>query len=1247
LPTVTSFEVPSPPAVERPQPPQAAMVLLPVLTTGTVLVFGIIGGQLRMIVLGVLVTVAAMATPLIMYHGNRKAAGRRNAARAERYTALLDAAADGVVSAQRQIRSALELTHPAPTQLTDRITAGRLWERRLSDDDFLRVAVGVADVPSGLSVDIGKTAALETDVMTDLQDRATEVSRAAETVRDAPFAVSLTEHAVLGVEGPRAAAVALARSMLLEAVICCGPDELLLLVAAPPDTAHEWAWITGVPHMVHRADVAAGLPSIATDAKSLAAALARIVEPRAQLLDETDWSTTKAGLAHLIIVLDAYHPLSELQEIPLLQDALSRAGGLGITVLTISEGRRDSPAEASAVLVVDGRGHGVLQPVRSSAPPVRFAAVGAQVAEAQRTADLIGRRQLISDLSFVGDSAGDLLLDLLDQRPVRPGRQRSDPAGFLTATFGVQADGRPFTLDLKEGAANGHGPHGLLVGATGSGKSELLRSLVASLALTHGPDELQMSFVDFKGGAAFELLAELPHCTGLITNILDDLTLIERMRSSLTGELLARQRLLAAAGQDLQGIRDYRVLCEHNPELPNLPYLLLVIDEFAELLEAAPEFLDLLLSVGRQGRSLGIHLLLASQRLEAGRIRGLETHLSYRIALRTFTAEESSVVIGTKAAAELPPLPGHGFFRAGATLQRFRGARVSVSPAATETDLALVVDRLRDDPQAPPLWLRPLPNSARMEFLALDDPRLELPATRVEEGLPFAVGLLDDPLRRRQDPAVVDITRLGGHLAIVGAPQSGKSSAMATELVQAARRFPPYLVRFFVLDFGGGLLAAAGRLPNVGAYATPQEPHRVARILAEMVSLLDERAVDFRRAGVSSLAEQRRLAMRVMNESAQAHTVLVIDNYAAFKERYAESEPIVERLLIEGANFGLHLHLTTARWTDVNARKLEQIATRFELRLNEASDSQFGRARAGTLSAAGPGRALGAGGMQLQIAAPFLGALSSVPGGLDDVVTTVAASSTAPEAGRLLLLDDLTAAEFGRAEATPPGDSGILLGLSESGFRPVSFVPGQDGHLLVYGDVESGRTATLARLVADAARAGADTYVVDFRGDLLEAISAGVPAGGLATSIGEVETLVGGLKQLFEARMAGGSRGGGRPVLLVVDDFELVQALSPMGRPGTLLDLSAYALVAGRVGLSIVVSQVATNAAIRAGDPLIKRMLESATWRLHFSIAARNEMLPGNLRGRPLAPGVALLLRSGRPDALVRTLCPADPESAG
>ncbi len=335
---------------------------------------------------------------------------------------------------------------------------------------------------------------------------------------------------------------------------------------------------------------------------------------------------------------------------------------------------------------------------------------------------------------------------------------------------------------------------------------------------------------------------------------------------------------------------------------------------------------------------------------------------------------------------------------------------------------------------------------------------------------------------------------------------------MVTEVLQAARTYPPALLRFFLLDFGGGLLTAIRDLPNVGACATPQEPDRVARIMSEMLTLLDERAAEFRRSGISNMADLRSRVARDVYGDAQAHTVLIIDNYAAFKERYVDLDPAVERILVEGANFGLHVQLTSSRWGDVSARKLDQIANRIELRLNDPSDSSFGRVRAAGIRTSGPGRALGFGGMQLQFAMPALGqhgeygplvgAASSGADGLTEVAAAVAGQAGAAwgdlRALPLLLLDDLTASGFQRTAAdVPPGQA--LLGVNESGFRPYLFEPGRNGNLLILGDLGTGRTATLARIVSGLTGSGipgtspgvvrsagsADVHIVDFRGDLV------------------------------------------------------------------------------------------------------------------------------------------------------------------
>src|SRR3712207_5392342 len=218
------------------------------------------------------------------------------------------------------------------------------------------------------------------------------------------------------------------------------------------------------------------------------------------------------------------------------------------------------------------------------------------------------------------------------------------------------------------------GPHGLCIGATGSGKSELLRTLVIALVATHPPDRLNVVLVDFKGGATFAELGELPHVAGSITNLADDEALVDRFDVALRSEVQRRQELLRSEG-GFTSQREYEAARAAGADLGPLPSLLVIVDEFSELLSSRPDLIDTFVTIGRLGRSLGIHLLLASQRLEEGRLRGLDSHLSYRIALRTFSAGESRTVLGVPDPYELPPVPRSAYPRHHTTSPvRFRAA---------------------------------------------------------------------------------------------------------------------------------------------------------------------------------------------------------------------------------------------------------------------------------------------------------------------------------------------------------------------------------------------------------------------------------------------------------------------------------------------------------------------------------------------------------------------------------------------
>ncbi|MFD7418404.1 FtsK/SpoIIIE domain-containing protein, partial [Kitasatospora purpeofusca] len=413
---------------------------------------------------------------------------------------------------------------------------------------------------------------------------------------------------------------------------------------------------------------------------------------------------------------------------------------------------------------------------------------------------------------------------------------------FLRVPIGISDSHEPVLLDLKESSELGMGPHGLCVGATGSGKSELLRTLVLALVATHPPEDLALVLVDYKGGATFAPFAGLPHVAGVITNLENQAGLVERVHSSLAGEVKRRQQALKDAG-NVADIGDYAALrAEKRPDLDPLPHLFVVIDEFGELLTAKPDFIDLFLSIGRIGRSIGVHLLLSSQRIEGGKLKGLDTYLSYRLGLRTFSADESRTVLDTTDAFHLPPLPGFGYlkvdtshyarFKAGYVSGGYRGpvrstdaeetgplalpyeafntlagpdeARRPAEPASRRretgpTELGVMVDQLTD--AAPPvrsIWLPPLPTATALDTVAgpLDiGPRGMRLTGAVAEGrrrpLRIPVGLLDDPAKQWQGQWFLDLTTAGGHAAVIGGPQSGKTTLLRTLVLSLALTHTP------------------------------------------------------------------------------------------------------------------------------------------------------------------------------------------------------------------------------------------------------------------------------------------------------------------------------------------------------------------------------------------------------------------------------------------------------------------------
>jgi len=875
------------------------------------------------------------------------------------------------------------------------------------------------------------------------------------------------------------------------------------------------------------------------------------------------------------------------------------------------------------------------------------------------------------------------LVDPYDFDPVRQWQPRP-PREQLRMPIGVGADGGVVELDIKESAQDGMGPHGLLIGATGSGKSELLRTIVLGLAASHSSEALNFVLVDFKGGATFASLDRLPHTAAVITNLADELPLVDRMVDAINGELVRRQELLRSAG-NFASLRDYAKARAGGAALAALPSLFLICDEFSELLSAKPEFIDLFVQIGRVGRSLGVHLLLASQRLEEGRLRGLDTHLSYRIGLRTFSGLESRAVLGVPDAYELPRSPGHGYLKFGTEpLTRFKAAYVSgpyappggaapgatvgvgaqvftthhvplpepeqapVTPLAAEVAqdslLEILVDRMAGQGvPAHQVWLPPLTDSPRFDEvlgpIGTDPVRgLSVANPQLQGALQVPIAIVDKPFEQRRDLMWLALDGAAGHVAVVGGPQSGKSQALRALVSGLALTHTPAETQVYALDFGGGSLAALRGLPHVGGVAGRLDVAAVRRTVGEVATLLTDRERRFAALGIDAMRTYRtQRAAGAIADDPFGDVFLLVDGWSTVRGEYEDLEPVLTDIATRGLSYGIHLVATAARWMDFRPAIRDLFGSRVELRLGDPTDSLVSRKAAMNVPARCPGRGITADGLHLLTVRPQLG---------DDPAALVAASAAAwrgPVAPPVRLLP--AELPYPALEVTAAGGLQLPIGVAEADLRPVTVDFSADPHFLVFGDAECGKSSFLRGLATTVTRRftpeQARVIVVDYRRSLLGAITSDhlIGYGTAADQTAELmESVAGYMRrripgpEVTAQQLRDRSWWTGPECFVLVDDYDLV-AGGPMN---PLLPLLEFLPQARDLGLHLVLTRRSGGAARALFEPVIQRLRELSTPGLVMSGDREEGALLGTVRPSPLPPGRGWLVTRRRTVGLVQ-----------
>lgn len=967
-----SIEIPPPPLEQDLSDGGVWLSLLPMLGLGVIAVFYLVrasdaGGSafsaLPLMVLAGLSVVSAIVTARWR---RRDRARRTEQARGDYLRTLIykRARLQAAHDAQRGI---LESAYPSPLDGVGRAlnpSAG-LWSRRPNEAGFATVRLGVGDVAAPVRI-----LTPDPDRAHPLMPYALALAEQYRTLRAVPAPLSLAALPTVALCGAWLNVSGVVRALISNLALSHSPRDLKIYVILPNARSEEWRWLEWLPHVslsgrAGTADLVALTPESARP----------LLDTVAEVLTERRAAAPSARAQHMMVITDVETARDASAAITTL---LRDSGVLNTSLLVIAPSADLAPPDCRAALTIaqnrtfwltDAAGEisGQADSLTASESEAIARAL-AGIAQKEGGGGQLPRR--VAFLDLYGLTSHAALTDAIALK-WRLGGGR-DPLPRPVMVGKLDADS-PAELALAEGQ---HGPHGMLAGTTGAGKSEFLQTLICALAMEHDPRLLNFLLLDFKGGSTLNGFGRLPHTVGVLTNL--DGFLVERALEALRAEIMARQTLLKQRG--LRDIAQYHRLYTTTPAQMTeigyhpLPHLLIIVDEFAQLAREMPEFLAELVRVAQVGRSLGIHLILGTQSPSEVVTDEMSANLQFRLCFRVQNIEASRAVLRRPDAAYLPPdWPGRVYLQVGegglfAQFQTaYAGDEIDLAPAAQDeyvlelitedggvvnlldgglmptqgygeddlnaptepyiaaravVDAVIEVSQARGVPFMPPLLLPPLGErlSLRSAFSAAGDEvwdGSEWPLAQPDLSAP--IGLIDEVAGHAQPALTVTLRGANpraGHVLITGAPNSGKTTALLTLALSLALRYPPDQLHIYALNLSGNGLDGLAVLPHVEHPITLNEPERIRLLMRRLFSRLEARA-----------------------SGPQPAIVLLIDGFEALRDPALNAiYRDIERLLSDGRSAGIYLALTASSISSVPERVRGWIPQRIALQPATPSD---------------------------------------------------------------------------------------------------------------------------------------------------------------------------------------------------------------------------------------------------------------------------------------------------------------------
>ena len=1152
-----------------------AMALAPLL----------MGGAMAFVVGPVMLLFSLMGPVMAMFslvedrRGGHKAFREDSAKFEEALVELQDELApthDELVRARREAA-------PSPAHLIGRARSRspELWERRLDDNDFLTIRIGLSNLPTNLNFTGGDTAGGEAA----FADRIDALRTEFEVDPEVPVDVDLRGLGVLGVTGPAEERAALVRWLMLQPATLDSPRDLALVVLAPAEETALWEWTKWLPHT---STLVAGLPgahTVAADPDDIRVVfqivddliVSRRIEAQRRVgYGDDEWSP------HVLVVIPGDIPIPR----PALSRVLQDGRDFGVTFIVAAARSEQLPGECKAVVTATALGTDFSVTVSATGDTIPgIVGDGVPLLAAHETAISLAPVRDISAASASGEVPRQaLLLDILDLPDpsaasiLQRWQQHAGSVG-LGAPIGIGPTG-PVTVDLRR-----DGPHGLAAGTTGAGKSELLQSLVASLAASHPANRLTFVLVDYKGGAAFKDCVALPHTVGFFTDL--DAHLAQRALVSLNAELRRREHILSETGT-----KDIIDLERRDPARAPAN-LFIVFDEFAFLKKEVPEFVAGVIDIAQRGRSLGVHLMLATQRPQGVVDDNIRANTNLRIALRIADEVDSNDVIDRPDAAHIPKsIPGRAFIRTGhsdvqVVQSAYAGAISSGGPQRQPTkvkdfgftsgmratagggsssaddddrptDLQRLVTAIGEAneqagiPAQPLPWLPPLEDvydlgsllqeasaagvQAWAEGTVIGPDGQPVAAAPTGTELSAVLGRIDIPEEQTQGTWELDLGARG-HVIVYGTSGTGKTTLLRTLAASLASKLWPTDLHLYCLDFASRGLRSVADLPHCGGVVNADEVEKVERLLVMLDLMVDERKSQLGAVGASSLAEYRATHGPVL-----PYVVVLIDGYAGFTSTFMEVDhgaliDRVARLVAEGRAVGLHFAISADRRNAIPSTLSGVISERIVLRMADRDEyATLGLSSAVADAELPPGRGFVDDQREVQFA--ILGEGTSgaeQSAALTQFGEHLRAAGPPIHVPRIELLRDYVRRT--ELEAVAPGSWQVPLGISGDTYGTSCIDLDDVATFMVLGPDRSGRSSALVTMTEGLfdAHASLEAYLLAPRRTALTSLAGWTD---VAQGLDACEDMCAQLAEEVRARI-----GQGRPPFLIVldDGDELVE----------------------------------------------------------------------------------------------------------